>query len=167
MSLRDDAQIDIDANGLIDEAQADWLRARVCEACAHAPIPVARLSLRVVADAEMAELHQRYSGVAGTTDVLTFIDSGAEQSRGDAASADPPGARADVALCVDEARRQATRRGHPLQTELLLYAVHALLHACGLNDAEEGEAAKMHHFEDRILTAMGIGAVYARGEPSE
>src|SRR5262249_43410694 len=57
---------------------------------------------RVVGDAVMAGLHERHSGVVGTTDVLTF-------------DLRPMGLGpldVDLVVCVDEAERQAGSRGH-------------------------------------------------------
>ena len=43
--------------------------------------------------------------------------------------------------------------------------MHGLLHAIGFDDRDEVQARRMHAEEDRILTSLGLGAVYApRGE---
>jgi probable rRNA maturation factor len=109
--------------------------------------------VRVVGDAAMAAAHQRYAGVAGTTDVLTFDLAG-----------DPSKLDVDILVCMDEAARQAARRGHETRTELLLYIVHGILHCLGHDDHDEAAAARMHAEEDRLLSAVGVGAVYARSE---
>lgn len=115
---------------------------------------LARLSVRVVLDDEMSILHEKYSKVPGTTDVLTFVHEEPQV-----------GIEVDLALCADEARRRAAGLGHSLENELALYAVHGLLHAAGFDDHNESDARSMHQQEDRILTELGIGAVYApRGE---
>lgn len=114
--------------------------------------------VRIVGDAEMAAAHQRWSGVAGTTDVLTF----------DMRQPVAPGAPAhpldtDLLVCIDEASRQASLRGHELGKELLLYIIHGMLHCLGHDDHDQAAAAKMHAREDEVLTALGVGAVYGRG----
>lgn len=117
----------------------------------------ARISIRVVGDAEMSRLHWQYSNVSGTTDVLTFVQGDRES-----------GVEVDLALCADEAGRRAAEFGHSVENELALYAVHGLLHAIGFDDHDEAQARRMHAEEDRILTALGVGAVYApRGERGE
>lgn len=102
----------------------------------------------------MAAAHDRYKGELGTTDVLTFDLS------------DGPGSPLDVdiLICADEAARQAAARGHGPERELLLYAIHGLLHCLGHDDHDPDQAAAMHTEEDRILTALGVGATYARPE---
>jgi probable rRNA maturation factor len=112
-------------------------------------LPVERFHIEVVDDAEMDRLHRAHSGVPGTTDVLTFLQS-------------EPGEPidADVALCLDEARRQAAEFGHAAERELLLYAVHALLHCAGHDDHDPAAFERMHAEEDRILEAIGVGATF-------
>ena len=109
-----------------------------------------QLRARVVDDARMSDAHERYSGVSGTTDVLTFDLSEADRI-----------VDADALVCIDEARRQAAALGHAPARELLLYALHALLHCCGFDDADDHAAAAMHRAEDEILVAAGIGATFA------
>jgi len=110
--------------------------------------------VRVVDDAEMGRLHERYRGEAGTTDVLTFDlrDQPQEPIEG------------DVVVCLDEARRQAARRGHATRLEVLLYALHGLLHLAGEDDHDPAGFERMHRREDELLTAAGHGAVFRPGE---
>lgn len=109
--------------------------------------------VRVVNDADMADAHQRYAGVPGTTDVLTFNLS--ENGSIDV----------DILVCADEARRRADQFGHPVEHELTLYVIHGLLHCLGHDDRTDADAQRMHAEEDRILTAIGVGPVFAaRGE---
>ena len=128
------------------------LRRAIEAAIAAAGCPVGRFHLEIVDDAEMARLHRAHSGVPGTTDVLTFLQS-------------EPGEPidADVALCLDEARRQAAEFGHAAERELLLYAVHALLHCAGHDDHDPVAFERMHAEEDRILDAIGVGATFRPG----
>lgn len=116
-------------------------------------VAVARLSIRLVDDGSMRALHARHCGLDTTTDVLTFP------------SADPgEPVDADVACCVDEAARQAARRGHPVAEELLLYAVHGLLHCLGHDDRDPEGFAAMHAEEDRVLAAIGASARFATSD---
>jgi len=110
----------------------------------------------VVGDEEMAAAHARHSGVPGTTDVLTFD-----------LREDPDGPLdADVMVCADEAERQAAARGHAVEREVLLYAVHAVLHCLGEDDRDEASAARMHAREDEVLRAIGVGATFSVGAGS-
>ena len=108
--------------------------------------------VRVVDDATMSDLHIRHSGVPGTTDVLTF-------------DLRPMGLGpldTDLVVCLDEAERQAATRGHSPHRELLLYALHGMLHCMGHDDHDERAYARMHAAEDAVLTAIGVGPVFAK-----
>jgi probable rRNA maturation factor len=127
----------------------------------------------IVDDEMMARLHERHLGEAGPTDVLTFD----LMKRPDNSLMEPPeiarredferimsGIDTDIYVCVDEAGRQIAGRGYAVERELLLYAVHGVLHCLGWDDAEAGGAARMHRVEDHVLEAIGVGRVYARAE---
>lgn len=109
--------------------------------------------VRVVGDTEMAAAHERYSGVPGTTDVLTF------DLRDDPAAGGP--LDTDILVCIDEARRQAAARGLSVERELLLYIVHGVLHCLGFDDHDEAAHRAMHDEEDRVLEAIGVGRTFA------
>lgn len=123
-------------------------------AAAIASVTSGQVDLLLVNDDLMAELHWEHKQVEGTTDILTFDLRENRRSK--------THVEVDLILCVDEARRQAMQRGHKLEHELLLYAVHGLLHLIGYDDLRPTAAAKMHREEDRILSALGLGAIYAR-----
>ena len=132
-----------------DDCDKRWLSTQIDAACTHLPRDVHRIAVRIVDDAEMIDLHRRFHDDATTTDVLTF-DSGATEGP----------LEVDIAVCLDEARRNASDRGHDVARELLLYIVHGLLHCCGHDDHDADEHRRMHAEEDRILTAIGVGPVY-------
>ena len=132
-----------------EDCDERWLSTQLDAACGHLPRDTRRVTVRIVDDAEMIDLHRRFHDDPTTTDVLTF-DSSEEHGPIDV----------DIAVCLDEARRNATERGHDVVRELLLYIVHGLLHCCGYDDHDVREHARMHAEEDRILTAIGVGPVY-------
>lgn len=120
----------------------------------HFPKRVARVDVLLVGDAAMDAAHQRFMNISGTTDVMSFPAHD---------EADPhAGVEADLYISTDVARREALARGHSIEREVLLYAVHGTLHACGFRDDTEASAACIHAEEDRILSAGGYGSVYAR-----
>lgn len=117
--------------------------------------PQAQLSIALVDDAEIARLNQEYLGHAGPTDVLSF----------DLAEPDQDALQGQVVVSVDTARRQARRRGHSVEAEVVLYCLHGTLHLLGHDDAQPAEAERMHHTEDSLLTELGFGAVYGTQSP--
>lgn len=137
-----------------DPPCAGWLQPQLARIAALAGVAGGELNLAVVDDGQISELHGQYLGIAGTTDVLTFD------------LRDDPGqpVQGDIVVCMDEARRQAQDRGHDTRLELLLYAVHGLLHLLGEDDHDPADYEKMHKREDDLLTRAGLGAVFGINE---
>jgi probable rRNA maturation factor len=94
-----------------------------------------------------------HKNVPGTTDCLTFDLSGPHTPKGCI--------EGDLVLCLAEAKRQAKARGHSAREELLLYAIHGLLHLDGEDDLEPKAFAKMHKREDAILRKIGFQPLFA------
>ena len=131
---------------------AGWLEEHLRRAAAFAGIG-GEVSILVVGDRRMARLHVEYKQVPGTTDCLTFDLSGPHTPKGLV--------EGDLVLCMAVARRQAKKRGHSTREELLLYAVHGLLHLDGEDDLDPAAVEKMHAREDAILQALGFGPLFA------
>lgn len=144
----------VDRQQRLSRPATDWLTSAI----ARALTPLAlrgELRIAVVADPEMAQTHEEYCEVPGTTDVLTFDCS--EPTDGPVTTLD-----VDIVVCIDEAQRQATARNHTPERELLLYVVHGVLHCLGFDDHDEEAAAAMHRREDELLELAGIGTTFAR-----
>jgi len=135
-----------------------WLDVQLARIAELARLDQVTLSLVVVEDEQMDRMHQQYKQTAGTTDALTF------DLRDDP---DGPQVEGEVIICCDVAQRQAVTRGHDTRLELLLYALHGLLHLCGYDDLTEQDAAKMHQREDELLTLAGFGPVFGREQEIE
>ena len=113
--------------------------------------PLAELSLALVGDARMSSLHKKFMNIDGPTDVLTFpleFDCDGRETAG------------EIVICVPEAARQGRRRGTTVACELLLYALHGMLHLSGFDDRTEAGFRQMHRKEDDILTHLGIGPIF-------
>jgi rRNA maturation RNase YbeY len=110
------------------------------------------IRVEIVDDTRMSRMHETHKNTPGTTDVLTF----------DLAPTDDAVLDADILICADEASRQAQRRGHDVNRELMLYTVHAVLHCTGYDDNHDNNrgTTDMHNREDEILTSLGLGVVY-------
>ncbi len=145
----------------VDPPAAGWLEPRLAGLAGEAGVASGELSLLVIDDQRMAGMHERHTGVAGTTDVLTFDLLPAAPAPRDA-SLMIVRVEGDLLLCRDEAIRQAAARGHSPREELLLYALHGLLHLLGHDDHDPGRAAAMHRREDALLRASGLAPVYHR-----
>jgi probable rRNA maturation factor len=140
-----------------DQAKYHALAERLVHEASHEVCDGGMVRVRLVADDEMASAHERFCGVEGTTDVITFDLAQGESEHG--ASLD-----VDLIVCVDEASRQAKSRDHSIETELALYTLHGVLHALGYDDLDEESYERMHAREDEVFRRLGLGAAFGRGE---
>ena len=113
------------------------------------------IRVKLVNDAQMSIAHLKYSGIEGTTDVLTFDLNNEDQSETKALDT-------DLIVCVDEASRRASEHNHSTEHELLLYIIHGTLHCLGYDDHTPEDFRAMHRREDQLLTLAGIGALFDR-----
>ncbi|WP_336204754.1 rRNA maturation RNase YbeY [Nonomuraea sp. LPB2021202275-12-8] len=116
--------------------------------------PLAELSIVVVDEDVMSELHEKWMGEPGPTDVLAFpmdeLRPGGG-ARGDADSPADPALLGDVVLCPEVAARQASEAGHSAQEELELLCTHGILHLLGYDHAEPEEHKEMFGLQARLL----------------
>jgi probable rRNA maturation factor len=139
------------------KAHAPYLRRHLLKAHAILRPVLEELSIAIVNDRAMASLHDRFLKINSPTDVLTFeLD---HDDRGKIIAG-------EVIICLDEAQRQAKFLGTKIREELLLYAIHGMLHLCGFDDKTARGFEAMHAKEDEILTALKIGPIFARHERS-
>lgn len=123
----------------------------------------AELSLMFVDGETMADLHERFLGLEGPTDVLAFpmddelLEAGRQPDQGGRGPgappepADAPVLVGDVVVCPGVARRQATERGHEIVDEIDLLVVHGILHLLDHDHEEPDEAERMQGREQELL----------------
>ncbi len=138
-----------------DGVDPSMLQEGIREALRRFETASADVSVAVVSDTEIAELHEKYMNIKGATDVLAF-----DLARQPHAGANGRHVEGEIVVSADTAKRRAEERAHPMAAELALYVVHGTLHLLGMDDATEQEAMKMHKMEDEILTAIGVGRIY-------
>jgi probable rRNA maturation factor len=103
------------------------------------------LSITIVDEDRMSELHVEWMDLEGPNDVLSFpMDEMLPNS-----AADGPGIIGDIVLCPEFAAAQAVN--HSLDDELALLTVHGVLHCLGYDHAESEEERVMFALQDRIL----------------
>ena len=127
----DDRQADpVDVEGLVALARECLLGEGVADA---------ELSISFVTEDEIAELHRRYLGEEGPTDVLSFpLDEEAGE--------DGPRLLGDVVIAPAVAARN--NPDEPA-AELRLLLVHGILHLLGHDHAEPAERAPMWERQER------------------
>ncbi len=123
--------------------------------------PLAELSVLLVDEPAMTELHVRWMGEAGPTDVLAFPmdELRLPQPGGHGDGHTPPDPDAadtllgDVVICPQVAAAQAAETDHDVQDELDLLCTHGILHLLGYDHAEPEEQATMFGLQDRLLAS--------------
>lgn len=125
--------------------------------------PDAELSVMFVDEATMADLHQGFLDVEGSTDVLAFpmdeelVEPGRQPDQGGrgpgspAEPADAPVLVGDVVVCPAVAARQASDRGRPVVDEVDLLVVHGILHLLDHDHEKSDEAEQMQRRERELL----------------
>jgi probable rRNA maturation factor len=123
--------------------------------------PLAELSVLLVDKAAMTELHVRWMGEPGPTDVLAFpMDElrppqpgGTHTEHSGGESGEIPGLLGDVVICPQVAAEQAREAAHDAQDEMELLAVHGILHLLGYDHADTEDHAIMFGLQDRLLAS--------------
>jgi probable rRNA maturation factor len=123
--------------------------------------PLAELSVLLVDEPAMTELHVRWMGEEGPTDVLAFPMDELRLPQpggghGDHGSPDADAADVllgDVVICPQVAAAQAAEADHDVQDEIDLLCTHGILHLLGYDHAEPEEHATMFGLQDRLLAA--------------
>ena len=123
--------------------------------------PLAELSVLLVDRGTMSDLHERWMGEPGPTDVLAFpmdelrppppgsgAPGGSGRGRGTDVATRP--ARRCGAL-PEVAADQARQAQHPLRDELELLCTHGILHLLGYDHAEADEHTAMFGLQDKLL----------------
>lgn len=98
-----------------------------------------------VDDAMISELHERFLGVPGPTDVITFPHE--DDLPGDEGFA----SLGEIVVSTDTASKQAPDYGSDPVEEAYLYVVHGVLHLLGWDDGEEDAAERMAVRQREIL----------------
>jgi probable rRNA maturation factor len=131
----------------VDEAEIVALARHVLEAMrVH---PQAELSVVLVDESSMEQLHVQWMDEPGPTDVLSFPMDELRPGREDE---DPQqGLLGDVVLCPQVARRQARTAGHSAEEELLLLTTHGILHLLGFDHAEPDDEKEMFGLQRKLL----------------
>ncbi len=133
--------------------------------------PLAELSVLLVDEVAMTDLHVKWMDEPGPTDVLSFpMDElrppsmgGAQGSRAGGDESGPePGLLGDVVLCPQVAAAQARKAGHSTQQELELLCVHGILHLLGYDHADPEEEAEMFGLQGTLLRAWREAAGQGR-----
>ena len=90
------------------------------------------VSVVLVSDRRMAQLHRRFLQESGPTDVITFQHG-------------------EIFISTETARRQARRFGTSADHEMRLYLAHGLLHLHGFDDKNARSSAQMQRIQEKLV----------------
>ena len=116
----------------------------------------ARMTLRLVEEAEIVQLNRDYRHKTAPTNVLSFpfdLPQGMPLS-------ECGGELGDVVICAPVVRREAVEQGKMEQSHWAHMVVHGTLHLLGYDHMTEAEAAQMEALEIRVLAALGFANPY-------
>ena len=111
------------------------------------------LAVRIVDEAEMTALNQRYRGKSGPTNVLSFpceLPPGVES-----------GLLGDVVICAPVVAEEAIHHGKPLEAHWAHLVIHGVLHLQGYDHYHDRDARVMEARETRLLEELGYSDPYA------
>jgi len=124
----------------VHRASLEQFAQRAIPLCAREPgrglTNLEEVNVILISDRRMAEVHRRFMGVAGPTDVITFQHG-------------------EILISVETARRQARAYRTSFEHELRLYLLHGLLHLRGFNDAKPAGRARMKRIQEKIVARAG------------
>lgn len=130
-----------------------WLGTVARRALERQGIEAAEICVLMVDDRGIARLHERWLGIPGPTDVITF----------DMSDAARPGVlHGDIAVSAETARRVARELGWQPRHELAYYVVHGILHLAGYDDHDPADRRAMRGRERVLMQAAGLPAPPAR-----
>ena len=113
------------------------------------------LTVRIVDEAESAELNSRYRGKKGPTNVLSF------SAEAPAAGTDELLPYGDVVVCAAVVAREAREQGKPLAAHWAHMVVHGALHLQGYDHENKRDAGIMEARERALLAEMGFPDPYS------
>jgi probable rRNA maturation factor len=122
------------------------LRDAVHEVITGEAVQDAKISLVVVDDETIHRLNRQFLNHDEPTDVITFPLSHPRASL----------LEGEIVIGAEVASAQAGERGHDVQAELALYAIHGALHLCGYDDHSRRDVVRMRERERHYLKILGL-----------
>ena len=154
MSVTLDVQYEVEAGPDEDDIRR-WIEAVLV---AEAEAAEVELTVRIVDEAEMAELNARYRHKTGPTNILSFPFEA------------PPGMElnllGDLVIAAPVVQREAREQGKTETAHWAHMIVHGMLHLLGYDHQEPAEAEEMEAREIRILQQLGYSNPYILDEAS-
>jgi len=123
------------------------------------------LGIRIVDEAESAELNERYRNKPTPTNVLSFPYDGPDFAAMDEIDEDdviPEPELGDLVICAPVVEREATEQDKTIEAHWAHMIVHGVLHLQGYDHIEQTEAEQMEALERTILANLGFPDPYLK-----
>ena len=146
------------APGFARAKVTDALLRRAARAAFRASPPSGRsfsVTLVLIADEEMRDLHRLWRGKDAPTNVLSFPASDAVSEAG---------LIGDVVLAYETTHKEARDERLVLADHVSHLVVHGVLHLLGFDHEKDEEAEQMEDLERTALASLGIADPYAERE---
>jgi probable rRNA maturation factor len=154
MSVTLDVQYEVEAGPDEDDIRR-WIEAVLA---AEAETAEVELTVRIVDEAEIAELNARYRHKTGPTNILSFPFEA------------PPGVElnllGDLVIAAPVVQREAQEQGKSETAHWAHMIVHGMLHLLGYDHSKPAEAEDMEAREINILHELGFSNPYLLDEAS-
>ncbi|MHB8550345.1 MAG: rRNA maturation RNase YbeY [Acidiferrobacterales bacterium] len=111
--------------------------------------------VRIVDEAESADLNRRYRHKTGPTNVLSFsyLEPGVVQTE--------TGLLGDIVICAPVVAREARLHGGDRMAHWAHMVVHGIMHLRGYDHIHERDAKIMEQMESRVVGRLGFTDPYA------
>ncbi|EFA23588.1 rRNA maturation RNase YbeY [Bifidobacterium gallicum] len=96
----------------------------------------------------IAQLHERWMGLLGPTDVMSFP---MDELRPGSTNALSEGILGDIVICPWVAAQQAAAAGHSAMEEMLLLTIHGVLHLLGYDHRTKDQERQMFGLQRQLL----------------
>jgi len=116
-------------------------------------VATVELGIALVAAPEMARLNWKFLQHEGSTDVITFDHTEAQESRRPSGPTERS-INGELFICLDDARTQARRFRTTWPVELVRYIVHGILHLRGHDDHRSAARRLMKREENRLVRLL-------------
>jgi probable rRNA maturation factor len=148
-----DIQIATEATDYPSEAQfQQWVNATLAGFGEDAEVVI-----RLVDEAEIAELNQQYRHKPGPTNILSFPFEGPEGMELDLLG--------DLVICAPIIAREAIQQRKLIMHHWAHITVHGVLHLLGYDHIDDQDAEQMEALEIEILNTLNIANPYLEERP--
>lgn len=123
----------------------------------------ASVCLRLVNEAEMAQLNETYRGKPGATNVLAFCVDPEIAAVAETSPEITDQFLGDLAICADVVEKERLAQQKSRDAHWAHLFIHGVLHLLGYDHLNDDDAEKMETMETELLQSLNFPAPYEAG----